>query len=284
MDGVLFKKYADFIYDKTGIRFEETKNYFLTSKAMRRAEAVGAEGCEAYFNFLSNDPARRKEIEKFIDIITVHETFFYRNEPQIKCFEEDVLTPLVARKKKAADKKIRIWSAACSTGDEVYTTIFQFLKNGWLGSVELEILGTDISHQAVEDAKAGIYTEYAVRNVPEDIKNKYLKPAEGRRLALSEDIKKVATFKAVNLKEASQTRALGKFDIILCRNVLIYFDNASKEQVLWNIYDNLTDEGRLLVGHSENLYGFKHIFQADKDLSDAFAYKKAPPGTEKLHV
>lgn len=284
MDGSLFKKYADFIYEKTGIRFEETKNYFLTSKAMRRAEKAGVQGCEAYLDFITKGPHRHKEIEKFIDVITVHETFFYRNEPQLECFEKDVLTPLVARKKAEADKKIRIWSAACSTGDEVYTTIFQFVKNGWLNDIQLEIVGSDISHQSVNDAINGVYTEYSVRNVPPDLKEKYFKPEEERRYSLSADVKKLATFKAVNLKESSQTRALGKFDIVLCRNVLIYFDNQSKEQVLWNIYDALRDDGKLLVGHSENLYGFKHIFKADKDLNNAFAYTKAPPGTEKLHV
>ena len=281
MDGTMFKKFTDFIYDKTGIRFEESKNYFLTSKVLRRSEKLGLKSYEEYFNYLTTNVDRRQEVEKFIDIITIHETFFYRNEPQIKSFEKDVLAPLVVRKKGG---KIRIWSAACSTGDEVYTTIFQFLQHGWLKDVKLEIVGSDISHQAVEDAQKGVYSEYAIRNVPQDLKNKYFKDVGTRQAALGEDIKRMATFKAVNLKEPSQTRALGKFDIVLCRNVLIYFDHAAKEQVLWNIYDALADDGLLLVGHSENLYGYKHIFQAQKELSGCFAYKKAPPGTEKLHV
>ena len=281
MDGTIFKKYTDFIYDKTGIRFEETKNYFLTSKVLRRSEKLGLDSYEAYYHYLTTNVDRRKEVEKFIDIITIHETFFYRNQPQIESFEKDILAPLVARKKGG---KIRIWSAACSTGDEVYTTIFQFIWNGWLKDVSLEITGSDISHQAVEDARKGVYTEYAVRNVPPEIKNKYFTQMEGRQTALSDEIKKMASFKVVNLKEPSQTRALGKFDIVLCRNVLIYFDSAAKEQVLWNIYDTMEDNSLLLVGHSENLYGFKHIFQAQKELSNSFAYKKAPPGTEKLHV
>ena len=281
MDGANFKKFTDFIYDKTGIRFEESKNYFLTSKVLRRAEKLSLESYEAYFDYLTTNVDRRTEVEKFIDIITIHETFFYRNEPQIKSFETDILTPLVARKKGG---KIRIWSAACSTGDEVYTTIFQFIQNNWLKDVQLEIVGSDISHQAVNDAQKGVYTEYAIRNVPQELKNKYFTEVEGRQAALSDEIKKLATFKTTNLKESSQTRGLGKFDIVICRNVLIYFDTAAKEQVLWNIYDTMGDDSLLLVGHSENLYGFKHIFQAEKSLSSSFAYKKSPPGTEKLHV
>lgn len=281
MDGTNFKKFTDFIYDKTGIRFEESKNYFLTSKVLRRAEKLGIDSYEGYFDYITSGPDRRKEIEKFIDIITVHETFFYRNQPQLESFEKDVLRPLVEKKKGG---KIRIWSAACSTGDEVYTTIFQFLQNGWLNKVTLEIVGTDISHQSVEDARNGVYSEYALRNVPPDLRAKYFTEQEARQSALSEHIKKMATFKPVNLKEPSETRALGKFDIVLCRNVLIYFDSAAKEQVLWNIYDTMEDDSLLIVGHSENLYGFKHIFRADKDLSNCFAYRKAPPGTEKLHV
>lgn len=280
----LFKKYANFIYDQTGIRFEESKNYFLASKANRRAEAVGVDGCAAYFDYITTHVNRRQELPKFIDIITIHETFFYRNEPQINAFERDILTPLVASKKLAPNKKIRIWSAACSTGDEAYTTVFQFMKNNWLNSVDLEIVGTDISHQAVEDAKNGVYAEYAVRNVPPTLKTKYFEATEHRQYRLSDEVKQKARFTPANLKERSEIRALGKFDIVICRNVLIYFDNASKEQVLWNIYDAMDENSLLLVGHSENLYGYKHIFKADKELSNAFAYRKAPPGTEKLNV
>lgn len=280
----LFRRYVDFIYDQTGIRFEESKNYFIASKVGRRCEVLGIAGPDAYFDYITTGPQRRTELPFFIDNITIHETFFFRNEPQLEAFERDILTPLVAAKRLGADKKIRIWSAACSTGDEVYTTILQVLKNNWT-DLTWEIVGTDISQQAVKDAEAGNYSRYAVRNIPADMMQQYFRQgADENTFTISEQVKRMARFSVANLKEPSEIRRLGKFDIVMCRNVLIYFDDKSKEQVLWNIYDTMTADSLLLVGHSENLYAYKHIFKAEPSLSGAFAYRKAPEGTEKLHV
>ncbi len=284
MDESIFRKFVEFIYDTTGIKFDDNKNYFLTSKVNHRCDVLGLKNDIAYYDYITTNVDRRTELPKFIDIITIHETFFFRNEPQLKAFERDVLAPLVAAKKLSADKKIRIWSAACSTGDEVYTTVLQFLKNNWLADINLEIVGTDISQQAVEDSKKAIYAQYGVRNIPSDMLKKYFKDIDGKRFELDESVKKFTKFSVANLKEQSDIRRLGKFDIIICRNVLIYFDANSKEQVLWNIYDTMSENSLLLVGHSENLYSYKHIFRSDRELASAFAYRKAPPGTEKLHV
>jgi len=283
IESSLFKKYVDFIYDQTGIRFEESKNYFVASKVGRRCEVLGLADANAYFDYITTGPDRRTELPFFIDNITVHETFFFRNEPQLHAFERDILAPLVAAKRLSNDKKIRIWSAACSTGDEVYTTILQVLKNDW-ADITWEFVGTDISQQAVKDAEKAHYSRYAVRNIPADLMSKHVTALDEHTFSINETVKKHARFSVANLKEPSEIRRLGKFDIVICRNVLIYFDDKSKEQVLWNIYDTMTDNSLLLVGHSENLYAYKHIFKADSKLASAFAYHKAPEGTEKLHV
>ncbi len=279
----LFKKYVDFIYDHTGIRFEDNKNYFIASKVGRRCEALGLSSAQDYFNYITSGPQRHGELPHFVDAITIHETFFFRNEPQLNAFERDILTPLVNAKRLSGNKRIRIWSAACSTGDEVYTTILQVLKNNWT-DINWEFVGTDISQQSIRDAQAGAYSKYAIRNIPADMMSKYFTQVDEQTSKISDEIKKFATFKPANLKEPSEIRRLGKFDVVICRNVLIYFDDKSKEQVLWNIYDTMDDDSLLIVGHSENLYAYKHIFKADNKLASAFAYHKAPAGTEKLHV
>ena len=283
ISNALFAKYVEFIYGQTGIKFEESKNYFIASKVGRRCEAVGINTPEEYFEYITTGPQRRTELPFFIDSITIHETFFFRNEPQIAAFERDILTPLVNAKRAGTDKRIRIWSAACSTGDEVYTTVLQVLKNNWT-DLQWEIVGTDISQQAVKDAETGVYSKYAVRNIPPEMMNKYFSSNDDLHFKISDELKRMTRFKVANLIEPSEIRALGRFDIVICRNVLIYFDDKSKEQVLWNIYDTIGEEGALLVGHSENLYAYKHIFKADSALSSAFGYRKAPPGTEKLRV
>ena len=283
LSDALFGRFADFIYDDAGIRFQPNKAYFLSSKLSVRANSLGMDSLEEYYNFLQTPAARGQEHKEMIDAITINETFFFRNEPQLAAFEKDILVPLVQKRRQEGQNKVRFWSCAASTGDEPYTLALQLKsRETEFAGMQFEIVGTDICQQALRTATAGVYRQYAVRNIPHDLMQRYFHHDDSTKLYhLSDDIKRMVTLKHINLMDTASIRALGMFDIAICRNVLIYFDDKSKEQVLNNIYNVLKDDGKFVVGHSENIYSQRHIFQTDRENSASIAYVKAPPGTPK---
>lgn len=279
----LFNKFVEVIYQISGIRFTEAKMYFLASKLDNRVQANGLDGYEAYYNFLLSPSAKVKEHPELLNEITINETFFFRNQPQLDAFEMDVLKPMLAKRRQQGRMTLRIWSCAASTGDEAYTTALQLMQMDEAAGFRIEIIGTDICPNAIAQAKSGQYKRYAVRNIPPALLQRYFVEQEGT-YSISDEIKRRVRFTESNLMDSAKVRMLGKFDIAFCRNVLIYFDNASKEQVLSNIHSALNEDGVLLVGHSENLYSHRHLFKADKSNMSALAYHKAPPGSAKLDV
>lgn len=278
----LFKKYSDFIYAIAGIRFQEAKSYFLSSKLQKRCDALAMDTFEEYYAFLQRPDAKLKEYHHLMDEITINETFFFRNQPQLELFETEFLRPLLKKRMHDGQRRFRIWSCAASTGDEAYTMALQILAQPEARNMQIEIIGTDICRDALEKAKKGEFSKYAVRNIPADMMAKYFTVnAEGNRFQISQDIMRMVKFQECNLIDSGRIRMLGKFDIAFCRNVLIYFDGDSKEVALNNIASTLPDDGYLIAGHSENLYSQRHIFTSLKEHSQAHAYQKSPPGTEK---
>lgn len=279
-----FKLFADFIYSISGIRFQESKNYFLASKLDLRRKELEIGSIDEYYRYVTTQGKYSKEIELLLNEVTINETFFYRNIQQLDSYNKDILMDILAKKRAKGDRRLRIWSAASSTGDEAYTLIIDMLEKNLSREFSIEIVGTDISQKALGVAKVGSYKKYAIRNIPDAQLRKHFSIVDEYTYQLSDEIKKFATFKHCNLSDDIACRALGKFDIIFCRNVLIYFDRESREKVLTNIYNNLNDDGFLLVGHSENLYAERHLFESCKDKLQALAYRKAPKGTEKAHI
>lgn len=292
----LFHKYATLIYDLSGMRFELNKSYFIASKIDIRIQALGLKGFETYLQYLES-PSGRSEYGFLIDEITINETFFFRHEPQLQAFRDEILMPLVFARRSQRQLRFRILSAASSTGDELYTLALMLRDMGLTGKdIQFELVGTDICHDALEKARAGIYRKYNIRNVPPALLQQYFVhsgatagttgiPTIGSETwALKPEVKSMCRFQEGNLMDTTRTNALGKFDIIFCRNVLIYFDETSKEKVVHNLSSILADDGYILLGHSENIYSQRHILRPDKTHANAIAYTKAPPGTPKYNV
>ncbi|MBI1308821.1 MAG: protein-glutamate O-methyltransferase CheR [Proteobacteria bacterium] len=287
-----FQKFATMVYDLSGMRFEANKSYFLASKLDNRVQALGLKGFDAYLTYLDS-PSGRAEYGFLVDEITINETFFFRHEPQLQAFRDEILMPLVFARRAQRQLKFRIWSAASSTGDELYTIALMLKDLGLIGKdLQFELVGTDICHDALAKARAGVYRKYNIRNVPPALLQQYFVHDAGTSTgsvgtetwALKPEVKSLCRFQEGNLTDAARTGALGKFDIIFCRNVLIYFDEASKEKVVKNMVGNMVDDGFTLLGHSENIYGQRHLLKPDKTHSAAIAYTKAPPGTPKYNV
>lgn len=288
----LFQKFASLIYELSGMHFEANKNYFLASKLDNRVQALGLKSFEAYLGYLESHSGKA-EYGFLIDEVTINETFFFRHEPQLQAFRDEILMPLVFARRAQRQTRFRIWSAASSTGDEIYTIALMLKDLGLVGKdIQFELVGTDICHDALAKARAGIYRKYNIRNVPAALLQQYFEhDAHGKTnnsgtetWALKQEIKSMCKFQEGNLIDPMRTGALGRFDIIFCRNVLIYFDESSKERVVQNLCNNLVDDGVILLGHSENVYGQRHLLRPDKTHTAAIAYIKAPPGTPKYNV
>jgi len=268
-----FEQLRDFIYNICGMYFHTSKKYFLESRLSRRMEATACKTHADYYQFLKS-PRGTEELKFLMDEITTNETYFFRNIPQLNALETKLLPEIVEIKNKMGFRKLRIWSAASSSGEEAYTLamILQEKRTTLLKDWIIEIVGTDINETVVAQAKQGVYNAYSVRNIPEQYKRKYIKEDSGKFI-LSPEVKKFVTFNKLNLYDDNKMIFMKTFDIIFCANVLIYFDTASKSKVVQHFYNNLQPYGYFFVGQAESLHGVNDKFKT-VHFPGGFAYKK----------
>ena len=268
-----FNKLRKIIYDRAGIHFQDTKKYVLESRLTRRLEELDFETYDQYLMYLTTGPYQTDEFQEMFNRITINETSFFRNEPQLQTFEERILPELLEARK--ATKTLRIWSAACSSGEEPYTLAIQIYRSLGvrLSDWKIEILGTDISEKVLDIARSGRYHHYAVRSTSPAIISRYFKE-DDRHFQLDPEIMSMVHFEKLNLKDTFAARRFGTFDMIMCRNVMIYFDDEMKTNVIKTFHNQLANDGTLYIGHSESLRNLNTGF-VQLDLPSAFAYRKA---------
>ncbi len=268
-----FKEFRDEIYKLCGIYFTESKKYLLEGRILKRMAANNVKTFAEYMRIIRN-PLKKEELDRLYEAITINETYFYRAPQQFEAFESVIVPEILATKKNTPLPTFRIWSAACSTGEEPYTLaliVLESLKNKY-PNVSFQIVGSDINQNVLEQAKQGIYKEYAIRNIPKNILNKYFKQ-EGGLYHLSNEVKKLVRFININLYDPNQVKLVSQCDVIFCANVLIYFDMPSKQQVVSYLYNALNKGGYLFIGYSESLHGISKSFKL-VNLPKAMAYQK----------
>jgi chemotaxis protein methyltransferase CheR len=263
MSSALFENIRKHIYEDCGIYFQDNKKYFLESRFQRRMKFLNIGSYEEYYNLLRSGTNGRSEKKYFYEAITINETFFFRNQPQLDALASQILPEIIQKKTAVGKNKIRIWSAASSSGEEAYSIsmIFNDLIKPRYPNIDLEIMGTDINSTVVETANAGIYKEYSIRNTPPYYLKKYFEPNNADSYKIIPEIKKRASFKVMNLYDDNSMKQMFNFDVIFCSNVLIYFDQASKIKVVNNLYNALNKDGYLFIGYSETLHGISKAFK-----------------------
>ncbi len=261
---------CEYLYRRTGMVFTEAKRYYVDRRVYDRMAATGATSFASYFARLRGDV--NGEIEQFINAFTVNETYFYREDHQLQC----LTTNLLAERTKARgpDPTIRIWSAPCSTGEEPYSIAIWLLEN-WPGvdAFDIEIVGSDIDTRALDAARAGVFGARALMRLPPDLIEKYFEPLDAQRWRLIEDLRASVRFTPVNLVDSDQTAAFGQFDVIFCRNVLIYFDDVSRRTAAENLFDNLAPGGFICLGHAESMSRISPLFEVCR-YADAIVYRR----------
>ena len=259
-----FHALSEMIYARSGMHFPDNKKYILENRLSRRIEDAGFNNYEKYIEFLKHDAGKEKEFTSLFNIITTNETFFFRDSNQLQAFETTVLPDIVQKLKAKGSKKMRIWSAACSTGEEPYTLsmmVTDRLSAPEYKDWDIEIHGSDISEAVLSSARRGEYNDYSVRNIMPQQLSKYFTKNGGGKFIIKPEIKKLVRFSNINLSDETALRMYRGMDIIFCRNVLIYFDEASKKKVISSLYNSLVSGGYLFICHSESLFNISRAFK-----------------------
>ena len=272
--GEEFSRLSEFIYRRTGMVFTETKRYYVQRRVNERMEATHATSFASYFARLRSD--MNGEVEQFINAFTVNETYFYREDHQLRCLTTDLLGERIRTRRRS--EALRIWSIPCSTGEEPYSIALSLLE-GWpqVDAYDVEIVGSDIDTRVLEAAEAGIFGRRALMRLPPHLVGKYFIQLDEERWQILDDLRGSIRFTAANLVEAGETRPHGRFDVIFCRNVLIYFDDASRRQAAENLYENLEPGGFICLGHTESMSRISPLFEVRR-FADAIVYQRPMEG------
>ncbi|OHD66898.1 MAG: hypothetical protein A2176_12185 [Spirochaetes bacterium RBG_13_51_14] len=258
-----FNRFAKLIYDESGIFLKDTKITLLSNRLRKRLQALDIAEFSDYYNYLQSLPSKEKalEYEKMLDVVSTNETFFFRNERHFDALSQVCLQEIA---KVKTDRTLRIWSSACSTGEEPYTIAIcvkesMHLFSGW----DIEILATDIAPSVIQFANIAEYSGRRIEKVPTEILKKYFTQKKGDPsvYVVNDDIKKMVTFYYHNFFKSVFPKDI---DIIFCRNVMIYFDKRHQVELVAKFYQCILDHGYLFIGHSETLHS----------ISEDFSYRK----------
>lgn len=269
-----FERWREFIYKNSGIYFQDNKKYLLESRLLKRLNNLNLNTYEEYLDYVNTNARKSLELKELFEAITINETYFFRNQPQMDALSQKIIPELIKSKSNSFNKKIRIWSAASSSGEEAYSIailINEHIKPKFPGFT-YEIVGTDISNDVLKRARSGIFKEYAVRNTPIYYLKKYFQ-REGNQFIIDPALKSMVRFNELNLYDDMKMRTMLNFDVIICANVLIYFDAKSKIKVVNHLYNGLNKNGFLFIGYSETLHGISQAFKL-VSFPKTIAYKK----------
>lgn len=249
---------SSYIENEFGIKMTEAKKPLLIGRLSKRLRAVGVKTFGSYFDFI-HTPAGREEYKLFTDLVSTHETSFFR-EPGHYDFMLDEALPALFKSGAGRDRDLRILSAACSTGEEIYSiacVLEEFASRNKIKSFRYKLTGTDISMHAIKAAASGMYKAQSIEKIPIYAQKYFMRSKDPSKkiIRVIPEIREKAVFMEMNLLDKSYPFD-EKFDLIFCRNVMIYFERKTQEEVAEKLIRILNNKGYLLVGHSETLIGF----------------------------
>jgi chemotaxis protein methyltransferase CheR len=258
----IYRQIRDLVYKISGIYQVEDKLYLLADGCSRRMKELAVKTPNEYWDRLTVHSNRDAELRFLLNELTIGETCLFRSQPQLDAFRKVILPEIIKSKANLPIKRLRVWSAGCSTGEEPHTLAMNLLEEseGVLKGWQFEILATDLNDRSLEAAKAGVYGDYALRFTTDYYRRKYFQPADDNKLRVRDDVKKLITFSRLNLRDDSKILFMKGMDIIFCCNVLIYFDGPAKSRVIDHFFGNLNFGGYFFLGTSESLMGLNDRF------------------------
>lgn len=264
-----FRLIRDLVNDFCGIRFPDDMQFVLERKLKERLASLEIADFAEYYHYLRYHPDARAEIERAVDVLTTNETYLFREEYQLRAFQQEVLPLLYER--GCRQKRLSIWSAGCSTGEEVYTLAILIRESGMFEGWDVRVIGNDISRRVLQVARRASYGNASFRSMNCNYQQYFTESAEGRTVRA--DIRAMCNFAHLNLLDAARYSVIGAVDAVFCRNVLIYFDTVSRRKVIEGFYERLQPGGFLFLGHSESLLNVSTAFEL-VHLSSDLVYRR----------
>ena len=248
-----FTGVRDFIYQRLGLYFTDSKQYFLKKRILKRMEILSLDSYGRYIELLRFCDPTGKEMQALANLVTTNETYMFREFEQLESFANHCLPEVVARKLQSGDRQIRIWSAGCSSGEEPYTLAIILrelmdLPDAW----DLQVFATDINENVLNLARQATYGARAIKEVPQEYLDRHFRRV-GDQWKLLSPARSLVTFAHMNLNDHHSSPASRGFDFIFCRNVLIYFDDESRRKVVEHFHQALHSGGYIFLGHSESM-------------------------------
>jgi chemotaxis protein methyltransferase CheR len=270
----VYKLIREMLYDHCGVWLDDESKYFVEGRLQDMLRRRRLASFKDLYYYLKYDSRRTDEFAALVDLLTIHETYFFREDHQLHALIREILPELM---KQREDRTLRIWSAGCSTGEEVYSIAMLLAEQQPFGDWRLEISGSDISQRVLETARRGVYPTSAFRTTPRELQARYFHQDDGG-YRIDDSIKRRVNFFSFNLAEVERSGLLPKMDVIFCRNVIIYFDLPVKKRVAEMFWHQLRPEGYLLLGHSESLMNITTAFHLCHLRHDIVYQKKERAG------
>lgn len=252
-----FRKIVEIVTTRTGIVINDRKRAFVHGRLGRRLRALGLSDFGQYCDLLASE-AGETEQAVLVNAVTTNHTSFFREQHHFQYLGRSVL-PAIAQRTGGRKGRLRIWSAGCSTGEEPYTIAMMLCRHGPTIDWDRKILATDLDTNVIAHAKAGIYDGERVQSIPEIFRRRYVAMLPDGRGRMDAELRSLISFAPLNLLESWPMR--GPFDVVFCRNVVIYFDKPTQARLFDRYADLLTSDGWLFVGHSENLLNLTDRFK-----------------------
>lgn len=269
-----FEALRDLIYRSLGLHFDDSKVDFLEKRIERRLEALGMTKADDYLFHLRFLDPDGLEMQALANLVTTNETYMFREFEQLQAFADFCLPEAIEQKERAGDRTLRLWSAGCSSGEEAYTLAIILREvmhdaDSW----DIRILASDIDQDRLRMAERAVYGHYAVREVPEEYAARHLVPEGLDMRRVCSETARLVEFRNINLHDHRAWRSVRGYDFVFCRNVLIYFDEASRRSVVEQFYHTLNPLGFLFLGHSESVSRISSTFRIRR-LGPHLVYRK----------
>ncbi len=265
-----YRLLRDLIRERFGIFYDDAKQFLLLSRLQTRLAKRSMTGYAEYVEFLRTGADRESEFRDLASVLSNNETYFFRERAQLKALCGNVLTEL-----QRFSPRLRVWSAACSSGEEPYSLAMSLLETGKIAATDISIRATDISPRVLEMCQHGFYRALSFRATEPAMVQKYF-TVSGDGFVIGDRVKRLVNFSSLNLMDEARVAANGPVDAIFCRNVLIYFDKATQKRVVEAFARALRPGGYLFLGHAESLFGLTDLYEPVVQPESIFYRVRAP--------
>jgi chemotaxis protein methyltransferase CheR len=267
MDESTFLRLRELIYQASGLYFDQRTQGALQRRLRPRLNALHLNGFEQYYLYLQFDRDRLEELQRALDAVAIHETYFFRELRALDAFKDEILAEMAERNRST--RTLRVWSAGCSTGEEAYTLAILILESGLFDGWKIELSASDLSQRVIAEARAGRYRAGSFRTMEEERRARYFTEGPDNSWLIDEQLRVMVNFGCFNLADSRRFNIYYDLDIIFCRNVMLYFDLAARRRTVTGFHQQLRPRGYLILGASESLVTLNapfHLAHLQNDL------------------